>query len=611
MGRLRALELPARGCPHARLRRRGPPQPRTRPPRPPRDLRRVPRREAPHLRAGAREGRAARLRDRRDRVLRRRCVARRATDPRPPQPGERSCGDRGRPRCGVPDDAIARGAPHVPRRPAPAGARPRAARRALDQRLEGDEHGGCTARHRCLRSPASPGPRRLAQRRGLRPLRPRPPVNVSSIYSIGAATDELAAALEPQGGPTSEPATSPRPSPTPRPTPSRETSSCSRRPARASTSSRTSRSGATRSAAWSRISPERAPEAAPVRVEPARARHGGTRSLRPRDGVQRDLGFRRARQRQPARLRRAAGRVRNHRGRAARRHLPRRPGADPHGRSHARGGRAFLCLAVLAVGARINGARRWISFGPLAFQPSELAKLALVVWTAAYLARHRPPRNLKELGRPIGLLVLVFAVLVLVEPDLGTALTILLVVGAILLVSGTRLPLLGSAYGLVFGLAAVAAWTSPYRRDRLLTFLDPWKDPTGAGLQNVQALISLGSGGVFGRGLGQGRAALLPARSAHRHDLRGDRRGARAGRSHARADGLLRLRLRGRAACHRVPRPVRKAARCRDHGARLRTGCDQHGCGDRRRAADRNPASIRLVWRVEPRRDARCGRRPP
>jgi cell division protein FtsW len=175
----------------------------------------------------------------------------------------------------------------------------------------------------------------------------------------------------------------------------------------------------------------------------------------------------------------------------------------------------FLCLAVLAVGDRINGARRWIAVGPLVFQPSELAKLALVVWTASYLSRHRPPRTLKELGRPIGVLVLVFAALVLVEPDLGTALTLLLVVGAILLVSGTRLTLLGSAYGLVFGLAAIAAWSSPYRRDRLLTFLDPWKDPTGAGLQNVQALISLGSGGIFGRGLGQGIEPLYYLPEAH------------------------------------------------------------------------------------------------
>ena len=174
-----------------------------------------------------------------------------------------------------------------------------------------------------------------------------------------------------------------------------------------------------------------------------------------------------------------------------------------------------LCLAVLAIGPRINGARRWIDLGPLVFQPSELAKLAVVVWTAAYLSRHQPPRTLKELARPIGLLVLLFAALVLVEPDLGTALTLLLVVGAILLVSGTRVSVLAAAYSLVFGLAAIAAWTSPYRRDRLLTFLDPWKDPTGAGLQNVQALISLGSGGIFGRGLGNGIEPLGYLPEAH------------------------------------------------------------------------------------------------
>jgi cell division protein FtsW len=174
-----------------------------------------------------------------------------------------------------------------------------------------------------------------------------------------------------------------------------------------------------------------------------------------------------------------------------------------------------LCLGVLAVGPRINGARRWITVGPLVFQPSELAKLAVVVWTAAYLSCRRPPGTLKELARPIGCLVLLFAMLVVVEPDLGTTLTLLLVVGAILLVSGTRFPLLGTAYGLVFGLAAIAAWSSPYQRDRLLTFLDPWKDPTGAGLQNVQALISLGSGGIFGRGLGSGIEPLGYLPEAH------------------------------------------------------------------------------------------------
>jgi cell division protein FtsW len=174
-----------------------------------------------------------------------------------------------------------------------------------------------------------------------------------------------------------------------------------------------------------------------------------------------------------------------------------------------------LCLAVLAIGPRINGARRWIAIGPLVFQPSELAKLAIVVWTAAYLSRHKPPRTLKELARPIGFLVLLFAALVLVEPDLGTTLVLLLVVGAILLVSGTRVSVLAYAYGLVFAFAAIAAWMSPYRRDRVLTFLDPWKDPTGAGLQNVQALISLGSGGIFGRGLGNGIEPLGYLPEAH------------------------------------------------------------------------------------------------
>jgi cell division protein FtsW len=163
-----------------------------------------------------------------------------------------------------------------------------------------------------------------------------------------------------------------------------------------------------------------------------------------------------------------------------------------------------LCAFVLVAGERINGARRWLGFGPAAFQPSELAKLALVVWCAAYLARRPPPRSLKDLAKPIGTLVGLFSILILVEPDLGTVITIVVMVGAMLLVAGTPIPTLASAYGIVFALAGIATWASPYRRARLLVFLDPWKHPLGNGLQNVQALISLGSGGVFGRGLGQG-----------------------------------------------------------------------------------------------------------
>jgi cell division protein FtsW len=178
-------------------------------------------------------------------------------------------------------------------------------------------------------------------------------------------------------------------------------------------------------------------------------------------------------------------------------------------------GAFVLCLAVLVVGERINGARRWIGVGPATFQPSELAKLAICVWIAAHLARTPPPRTLKQLGRPIGLLLGLFCVVILVEPDLGTVITIVVMAGAVLLVSGTPLPTLATASGIVFALGAIATWTSPYRRARLLVFLDPWKDPSNNGLQNVQAQISLGSGGIFGRGLGQGIEKIHYLPEAH------------------------------------------------------------------------------------------------
>jgi cell division protein FtsW len=175
----------------------------------------------------------------------------------------------------------------------------------------------------------------------------------------------------------------------------------------------------------------------------------------------------------------------------------------------------LLCLAVLVVGPRVNGARRWIGVGSITFQPSELAKLALCVWAAAHLARRPAPRTPKELARPIGLLVGLFCLLVLVEPDLGTVITIVAMIGAVLLVSGTPLPTLAFAYAVVGGGGAIAAWSSAYRRARLFTFLDPWKDPLGAGLQNVQAQISIGSGGIFGRGLGQGIEKIHYLPEAH------------------------------------------------------------------------------------------------
>jgi cell division protein FtsW len=159
-----------------------------------------------------------------------------------------------------------------------------------------------------------------------------------------------------------------------------------------------------------------------------------------------------------------------------------------------------LCFAVLVVGTRVNGAKRWLGVGSATFQPSELAKLALAVWAAAYLARRRPPQTLRELARPIG----VFCLLVLAEPDLGTAVALLVVLGAILIVSGVPLRPLAGAGTLVATLGLLAIWVEPYRRARIFSFLDPWHDPQGAGFQTVQALIALASGGPLGVGLGQG-----------------------------------------------------------------------------------------------------------
>jgi cell division protein FtsW len=173
------------------------------------------------------------------------------------------------------------------------------------------------------------------------------------------------------------------------------------------------------------------------------------------------------------------------------------------------------CLAVLVVGARINGARRWIELGPATFQPSELAKVAMAVWAAAYLCRRPAPRTLRELWRPIGLLLGLFCVLILAEPDLGTAIALVVVLLAVLVASGTPGVTLASACGIAASLGLLAIWFEPYRRARIFSFLDPWKDPQGAGFQTVQALISLGSGGPFGVGLGNGVAKVNYLPEAH------------------------------------------------------------------------------------------------
>ncbi len=174
-----------------------------------------------------------------------------------------------------------------------------------------------------------------------------------------------------------------------------------------------------------------------------------------------------------------------------------------------------LCAAVLVVAPEINGARRWFLLGPASFQPSELAKLALCLFAAVYLARRSPPRTLAELAKPLGLLTAIFCGLILLEPDLGTTITLCGMMLAVLLVAGVPARLLVTATFLAVGMGMLAIWVEPYRRARVFSFLDPWSDAEGSGFQIVQAMIGIGSGGVTGAGLGEGVGKISYLPEAH------------------------------------------------------------------------------------------------
>jgi cell division protein FtsW len=178
-------------------------------------------------------------------------------------------------------------------------------------------------------------------------------------------------------------------------------------------------------------------------------------------------------------------------------------------------GSIALCAALLVLAPEVNGARRWFYLGPASFQPSELAKLALLFATAAYIARKGVPRTLGELWSPIGLIACVFAGLFLLQPDLGTTIALGLMLFGMLVVAGVPGRVLTAAGALAVGAGAAAIWFEPYRRERFLSFIDPWADPTHTGFQTVQAIIGMGSGGLTGEGLGQGIQKINYLPEAH------------------------------------------------------------------------------------------------
>lgn len=169
----------------------------------------------------------------------------------------------------------------------------------------------------------------------------------------------------------------------------------------------------------------------------------------------------------------------------------------------------ILLIAVLipGVGKRINGSSRWLGIGPFVIQPGEFAKLAVVVFTADLLSRrskqmHRPDITIK----PVMLIIGGMSGLLLLQPKLGTTIVIAAVGILMLFVAGARLPHLFAWTATGTLIATAAAFGSDYRRARLLSFIDPWADPLGNGLQTIQSQIGIASGGWLGVGLGAGRA---------------------------------------------------------------------------------------------------------
>ena len=168
------------------------------------------------------------------------------------------------------------------------------------------------------------------------------------------------------------------------------------------------------------------------------------------------------------------------------------------------------------IGVTVNGATRWVGAGPVQFQPSELLKVALVLYGAQLLAtRASTIRTLRGLCRPYLLVVGAACALLMKQPDMGTALVICFATFCLIVASGARLRHIGIVVGVLALLATILAIAEPYRRARLMSFVDPWQDAGGDGFQSVQAMIAMGSGGFFGRGLGESVQKIFYLPEAH------------------------------------------------------------------------------------------------
>ena len=179
-----------------------------------------------------------------------------------------------------------------------------------------------------------------------------------------------------------------------------------------------------------------------------------------------------------------------------------------------------LALLVLVLippfGQEVNGTRRWFRWGPLSLQPAELAKFALVLYLAAFLEKRREEvQNFWRGLLPPLLLAGTMAGLVVVQPDLGNSLTVVALAFGLLFLAGARPRAMALVAASAGPLIAAAILMAPYRLRRFMAFLDPWADPQGSGFQIIQSYLSLGSGGLWGQGLGESRQKLFYLPEAH------------------------------------------------------------------------------------------------
>jgi cell division protein FtsW len=179
-------------------------------------------------------------------------------------------------------------------------------------------------------------------------------------------------------------------------------------------------------------------------------------------------------------------------------------------------GLLLVLVLIPGLGVSVNGSRRWLRLGPFSFQPAELGKLALVIYLAAFLARKRD--ELHDLWRGLVPPLAVggaLAGLVLLQPDLGNAVTLLVLTMGLLFLAGARTSWLAMLAIPALPLAALAVWAAPYRMRRVFAFLDPWQDPRGSGFQIIQSWLAFGGGGVLGRGIGESKQKLFYLPEAH------------------------------------------------------------------------------------------------